>query len=257
MNSRSRKSDFNNAGDAMTNKPKNLPAEIADKLPKPVPHAADIAKLTTGLATAFASIWFPAVAIAGPILSILIDRYADRPRDLLLNELRKGHIQDLSDEQAAAFIPMTYKFLEAAKEGEYEHNLEILAAYLAGELHQAAPDAAQFSRMVRRVEGLSPADLQVMTMIDLSLSDSSAPTLDEGARGHRPYIAAAFLEGSPHNRHHLVRIAIQESLVDLAARGFLITDGASRSSKHEEYYFPSQSFRELLGRARDRIRRDD
>jgi hypothetical protein len=239
----------------MTNKSDNLPAEIADKLPKPTPHAADIAKLTTGVAAAFASIWFPPAAIVGAILPIIIDRYADRPRDLLLRELQKGNIQDLSSEQITAFVPMTYKFLEAAKEGEYEHNLEILATYLAGELHQTVPDAGNFLRMVRRVEGLSTTDLKTMAIIDTSLSDPVS--VAEEATGKRPYVTATGLEGSQYNKHHLTHRMIQESLVDLAARGFLIADGATRLSKPEEWFFASQSFHDLLGRARERVKRDE
>jgi hypothetical protein len=237
----------------MTSNPDNLPAAVSDKLPRPTPNAPEIAKLTTGVVTAFAAIWFPPAAIAGAILPILIDRYADRPRELLLGELRKGNIQDLSSEQAAAFVPMAYKFLEAAKEGEYEHNLEILAAYLAGELHQTIPDAAHFSRMVRRVEGLSMTDLQLMAMIDTCLSDPASAA--EEARGKRPYVTATSLESSPHNKHRLTLTVIQESLVDLTARGFLIADGATRFGKSEEYYIPSQGFRDLLERARDRVKR--
>jgi hypothetical protein len=38
---------------------------------------------------------------------------------LLLKALQKGDIRDLSVEQLTPFVPMAYKVLEAAKEGEY------------------------------------------------------------------------------------------------------------------------------------------
>ena len=53
---------------------------------------------------------------------------AHRPR-LRPTASRNGNVRDLSHEQIVPFMPMAYKFFEAAKEGEYEHNLRILAAF--------------------------------------------------------------------------------------------------------------------------------
>jgi hypothetical protein len=86
---------------------------ITPDLPAPTKHAADIAKLTTGVAAAVASIWFPPAAIAAAVLPIVIDRYVNRPRDLLIRPLERGEIRDVSAEQFAPFVPMAYKFMEA------------------------------------------------------------------------------------------------------------------------------------------------
>lgn len=230
-----------------------LPEVIADRLPKPTENAADAAKLVTGVASAFAAIWFPPAAIAGAVLPIVIDRFVERPKKLLLEKLRKGNIQNPSAEQFASFVPMAYKFFEAAKEGEYEHNLEILATYLAGEMGQETPDAASFSRMARRVEGLSQNDLKVMTLIDASLAEIITLSNVETATGPRPFVAATSLAKSPANKWGLTRTAIQDSLVDLVGRGFLIPDGGTRTSKGEEFYFASGSFGDLMARAREHV----
>jgi hypothetical protein len=237
--------------------PDELPASIKSKLPMPTDNAVDVAKLVTGVTLAAAAIWFPPAAIAAAVLPFVIDRYVNRPKEILLKELQQGKVSDLSAEQLAPFVPMAYKFLEAAKEGEYEHNLEILAAYLAGEMKQEIPDAASFSRMVRRVEGLSNIDLQVMSLIDASLSSSSIITIstDEPAQGERPYVFATFLKESAHNTHHLTRRVIAESLADLAARGFLLADAATRVDKAEEYYYGTSNLVHLMERARSRIKK--
>ncbi|MGA8498337.1 MAG: hypothetical protein WB764_22815, partial [Xanthobacteraceae bacterium] len=187
----------------------------------------------------------------------IIDRYLTRPRQMLLKELREGNIPDLSAEQLAPFVPMAYKFLEAAKEGEYEHNLEILAAYLTGEMKQEIPDAASFSRMVRRVEGLSKVDLQVMALIDSAPSSSSYTRIstDEPSKGELPFVSASLLAKLPQNTHGLTRTPIEESLADLAARGFLIADGATRAGKVEEHYHASDNFLRLMERTRSRIKK--
>ena len=178
--------------------------------------------------------------------------YQRKAEKLLLEELRKGNVQDLSQGQLVPLIPMAYKFFEAAKEGEYERNLRILAAFLRGELEQRSPDASNFARMVRRVEGLSLTDLKVMAMIDVSLS-KTMPFLDEGTKGKRPFVSATMLSKSSQNKDGLTTIQIQEALVDLASRGFLIADGATRMSKSEEFYFVSSSFGDLMGRAREQV----
>lgn len=229
------------------------PKSLSTKLPVATENAADVAKLVTGVAMAFAGIFFPPAAIGAAVLPIAIDRYVNRPRDLLLKELKKGNLSDLSAEQVAPFVPMAYKFLEAAKEGEYEHNLEILAAYLSGEMKQNVPDPASFSRMVRRVEGLSNRDLKVLAMIETSADTYVKVAMDEPLMRERQMVTTTSLQNSPNNARNLTRSEIQESLVDLAARGFLIANAATRYGKAEEFYRSSSSFHELMDRARDRI----
>ena len=137
------------------------------------------------------------------------------------------------------------------KEGEYEHNLRILAALLRGELEQEAPDAANFARMGRRVEGMSLTDLKVIAMIDEILSRY------EGEQRNRAFVSASRLEKSDQNKHNLSKKQIQEALVDLVGRGFLIADGATRTDKSEEYYFGSTALSELMDRAREQVAREE
>jgi hypothetical protein len=217
-----------------------LPPSLEGKLPAPVENADVIATLTTGIAGVIASVWFPITAgIARTVIALAIERCVHQPQKLLLEELRKGNVRNLSNAQLTAFVPMGYKFFEAAKEGEYQHNLSILAAYLTDELKQDVPEPASFSRMVRRVEGLSKTDLKVIALIDAFLSNvDPAFGLVEGTE-RRPFVSAGALTCSTYNTHNLSRTDIQEALVDIAARGFLIADGATRLNKPEEWYFPS------------------
>lgn len=230
-----------------------MSSDPINNLPSPVESAGTIAKLVTSVAFAFTAVWYPEAGIAGAVLPFIIDRYVNRPKHILLEELKKGNIQDLSAEQFAPLCPMTYKFLEAAKEGEHERNLRILAAYLVGELKQKTGDeaAAKFSRMVRCVEGLSDIDLKVMALIDIWLSTIVKPPTDEDTGRARAFVSSTGLKDSLHNKWGLTRANIQDSIQDLAGRGFLIPDGASRMSKSEELYRPSQTFFDLMDRARD------
>jgi hypothetical protein len=237
-----------------------LPPSLEGKLPTPTEHADIIAKWVPTIALAAAGAWFPstafagAAAFAGALYPLVYEKFVEGPMRILLEQLRKGNVPNLSDKQLVPFVPMGFKFFEAAKEGEYEHNLRILAAFLRGELEQDIPDASNFARMVRRVENLSLTDLKVMAMVSAHLTGTSTSFIDEGAGGKRPFVSATFLQTSPHNnKHSLTRPEIEEALVDLAARGFLVADGAVRSAKSEEYYYASSHLRELMDRAREQI----
>lgn len=224
-----------------------------NNLPAPKKGAAEVAKLTTGIASAVAGIFFPGAGALGPIASFAIERWVKRPEKLLLEELKKGNLEILSDEKAATFIPMAYRFFEAAKEGEYEHNLKLLAEFLKSELQKEEPEPSSFARMARRVEGLSLNELKVIALIDASLSKISKPSTHAPAQSERPFVSAHQLANDPSNRAKFDPLFLQEALSELAARGLLIADGASRLTKHEEYYFPSASLMELIEKARSTV----
>jgi hypothetical protein len=225
-----------------------------NNLPTPKKGAAEVAKLTTSIAAAVAGIFFPGAGVLGPIASFAIEKWVKRPERLLLEELKRGNLAVLSDEKAATFIPMAYRFFETAKEGEYEHNLRLLAEFLKSELETEEPDPSSFARMSRRVEGLSLNELKVIALIDASLSKISKSSTNAPAQSERPFVSAHQLANDPSNRHKFDHFFLQEALSELAARGLLIADGASRSSKHEEYYFASASFMELIEKARSTVK---
>ncbi|MGP0060159.1 MAG: hypothetical protein ACLPID_12820 [Beijerinckiaceae bacterium] len=88
---------------------------MKQNLPAPFEGAQDVAKLTTGIAAALGSMFFPAAALAAPAINFLIDRIMRPAQEILLAELKSGNIGSLSEEQFAQYVPMSYKFFEAAK----------------------------------------------------------------------------------------------------------------------------------------------
>jgi len=84
---------------------------------------------------------------------------------MLIEEVSKGNLRDLSDARLQSLIPMAHRLAEACKQGEYEHNLRILSAFIRGEFEQDIPDPSNFGRMARRVEGLSTTDLKVLALV--------------------------------------------------------------------------------------------
>jgi hypothetical protein len=84
----------------------------------------------------------------------------------------------------------------------------------------------------------------VLQSPDIKVPDKEKPH-SEGS-----FISASFL---PRKTRGLTIRAIEESLADLAARGFLLTDAAMRAGKSEEYYYPTDNLRHLMERAREHI----
>src|SRR3954467_6149775 len=212
---------------------------MALNLPAPMAGAADIAKLTSGVAAAFSAYWFPetafAAALAAPALSFAIDKFVERPKRILMEALREGNIGLLTDERAAEFIPMAYRFMEAAKEGEYEHNLRIIGAYISQELQTDAPEASNVARLARKIEGLSKTEIRVIALVASSLSTITRAATDAPSQSERLFVSVSLLAQGTYNRSHLDRFQIQEALSDLASRGLLVPDAATRSGKHEEF----------------------
>jgi hypothetical protein len=226
-----------------------------------------VAKLTTGVAAAFASIWFPVSApLVGVALNFAIAKFVKRPTNWLIEELKAGNVGVLKDEAAAEFVPMAYRFLEAAKEGEYEHNLRVLGSYIAQELKQEKPEASNVARMARRIEGLSKRDLRTIALVA-----AAGGTGMPGAKITASYLAAFVHEQvrseskselnpwfhvyDPQSLRSDPRAVFDEPLAELASRGLLLADPAVRTGHTEEYYSPTDNFRELIEKARGAIER--
>lgn len=151
-------------------------------LPAPVEGASDIAKFLTGVSAVALGALFPefgaALAMGAVAIGITVDSYAKRPQEILLSQLQSGDLTVLTDEQKAAFIPMAFRFFEAARQGEYAHTLEVLAAFIKGELKQEIPNPGAVASIARRIEGLSHLDLQVISCIEqLRPSDTPHPSV--------------------------------------------------------------------------------
>jgi hypothetical protein len=215
-------------------------------LPAVPKGSVEAAKLTTGIAAAIADIFLPGASVLGPIAQFAIDKFIKGPEKILMDELRKGEIRILDEEQAAAFVPMAYKFFEAAKEGEYEHNLRILADLIGQKMQSATPDVPSFGRAARRIESLELTDLKLMAIIDAIISSGSQPSIIPKIYADKVFVSATQLVTNSLNVDHLDRERIQAILSDLAGRGLLIVDGATRFDKKEEYYSPSLSFNEIV-----------
>jgi hypothetical protein len=103
--------------------------------------------------------------------------------------------------------------------------------------------------MARRIEGITLNEPKVVALIETSLAGMSGAPSPLG----RPFVSAHQLAKDPNNRQGFNPVFLQQVLTELASRALLIAYGASRLDKREEYYFPSESFAELITKARSCI----
>jgi hypothetical protein len=108
--------------------------------------------------------------------------------------------------------------------------------------------------MARRVEGLSQDKLKVIALINSCSSSITKSSTEAPTQSTRPFVSAHQLAKDPANREKFDHFFLQECLSELAARGLLIPDGATRLDKNEKYYFASNSFMELIEKARNTIK---
>ena len=219
------------------------------KLPSPTNGASEVAKLAIGVAASL----LPGAGVVAPIANFAIERRVNAARNFVIEELSRGNIKILTDKQIDALMPMGHKLSEAAKAGEYKHNLRLLAEILKNELQKDEPDPCGFARMANRISGLSLDEMKVIALIDASLSKLNKSSTDAPTQSTRPFVSAQQLASDPSNQGKYDRFLLEDFLNELAARGLLIPNGSMLAGKNEQYYYASRSFVELIENARSSL----
>jgi hypothetical protein len=71
-------------------------------LPSATEGSVEVAKLTTGICIAITSVFLPGVGLLGPIAEFAINKFVKRPEAILVDELKRGNLEILDVENAAA-----------------------------------------------------------------------------------------------------------------------------------------------------------
>ena len=220
------------------------------KLPAITEHAVTVARVSvpTGLAAIAAMFpdWAPAVAIATPLAASITEYAIERPKRILMAELQRGEVVDLSGKQAAALVPMGYRFFLAARQGEYERNLRLLAAFLTAELKSEVCEPGSFADMTRRVEGLSAQSLHAIALIGewerrRHPQDGSMPM---------PATVGLLCDVRTFERPLSIHDA-PDAVSDLAGRGLLNLSVLETIGNTQQHYSTTQPLRTLIARALD------
>ena len=75
--------------------------------------------------------------------------------DVIIREIRKGNLGYLSDERYEPFISKAFTVLKAADEGEYQHNIRLLAAMMVNDELYGVRDDQCVLRARRAISGMS------------------------------------------------------------------------------------------------------
>lgn len=222
-------------------------SDTTDKLPAPKPGALRVIEITEAVVVdVLAAFGIPGGAVIAAAVKALAESRLEKGTEVLIEELKNANICILNDEQAQVFIPNAYRFYEAVKQGEYKHNLRILARIMAGNAKEGTGSTADVLRFARTIEGLSEDELAL-------LWNCHRLARDIWDRRHESdkirFICAAelilFVEAyntyTPYDR-----FALRGRLAALASRGLLIPDGTTRLSKGEEYYYEAPALSELV-----------
>ncbi|MDI4640100.1 hypothetical protein K9U39_03910 [Rhodoblastus acidophilus] len=208
--------------------------------------------------TAVAATIFPQAALLAGLsqaaLTFAFDKYARRAQEVIEAETARLNLASLSVEQQAAFVPMVVRYFEAARQGEYEHTLEVLAAFIAGEMKKDEPKPGHVARMARRIEGLSKRDLKVIALMnDLANRPPPNPPPIPSKGGISVMdVLTSFSEAG-----EMGFAAVWESLSELSNRSLLLMTHVSGYGVSEGVFVTTEAFRDLIENAETKFARGE
>jgi len=188
-----------------------------------------------------------AAAMAGPTVDYILRARGEKTAGFVVDAFGRRGFPPLDEEQKAELVPMVYRIIEATRQGEYEHTLKVLAAFIAGETGQKVPEAGNFARMAKRLEGLTQDELRLIAHIAAMLG----PTRDWlGNASYNLDALADRILGEGALRSNVVAVRqLKEGIHELAGRGFLLAVEMPLIGGTQTSYQPTDSLKELLDKA--------
>ena len=185
------------------------------KLPERLRGMPDnpVEKIATTIGFGLLSALIPGAGAASGLLHDYLARQKEKLQKILVEEVSKGNLRDLSDARLESLIPMAHRLAEACKQGEYKHNLRILSAFIRGEFERDIPDPSNFGRMARRVEGLSTTELKVLALVH-AFDNELKRQPNRKVSGNPSFVCGSSLTSSPPNDSKLSRAAIEEQFFE-------------------------------------------
>lgn len=217
-------------------------------LPAPTKNAFSVIDTCGAIVFDILSLVIPTNTLSNVLLKYK-EKKLKAGQEILLCELRKGNIEILNDEQYSVFIPGAYQFFEAARYGEYEHNLRLLAKLLTVELCNSVPDSGKTARNRRRLEFLSLPALHALAAAHRAFENAKAsPEFD----GFHQFITASELVRAMGMEFISPAVEANSYLVDFLARGLLFI-GGNPNTIGGQYYYKTSAFDEIIVSAKDSL----
>ena len=220
-------------------------------LPAITKDGATVTRIAVPAGLAFVAAMFPdfagAMGLAGPFLAEVLKRKEEKASLLLEEALRRGDVVDLSANDLEAFVPMAYRFVEAARQGEYDRNLRLLGAFLTAELKAETCQSGSFLDMAKRVEGLSVLSLRAVATIGLLRQNAEAQ--GRCRQDGFGFTASKFKNLDQADSSGIPETRATDALADLSGRGFLYASSLSGYGGSEQHFSVTQPLDALLSSA--------
>ncbi|EFG2885704.1 hypothetical protein BO068_004895 [Escherichia coli] len=211
-------------------------------LPQPTNAAADLAAITASLVGDVLTCFLPGGGTISRSIEIFQNRKIEAARKMLFDEVAAGNIQLLRKPEYEALIPNVFAYFDAARSGEYEHNMKILARLLVEQVVSEEPDSMVVKRSARRLEGMGIADLGFLTTL-ASIYD--AKRTSQEFDGYHLFADDSDVVRYEAREYVSPEQSINSKFSDAASRGLLFLGGDPRIVGGQVYY-PTDSFYEIV-----------
>lgn len=213
--------------------------------PQPTKSARNVYEISTAIVTTLV----PPLAIVKAGADVLIRNRLEAGQTLLLEEIARCGVGELSDEKWDYYVPTAYRFFEQVRLGEYEHNLSVLAKLIAGDLSTEAvdPDIGKIGRAASKLEMLPKDVLVALSRCERAFEIYEASDECDGywICIDEPELVTSFAEVGVDAKP----IQCQEWLHEPSSRGIL-TSGGRPSRDGGTFYYRNSVYREIIGAAK-------
>lgn len=219
-----------------------------DGLPAPTSNARHVALTSSAVVSDVLSLFLvPGATIFHQAFSNLIERRLQRAQNIVLEAVEKGDIHLLSDPELEFAIPTTFRFFQAARNGEAAHNLRIMADIIAGRIRTKRLDPADFLQTARQLEGLRISDLAALVAVHEM--DGPFRSRHEGVGDWREQKLASTLIPS----YFASKVELGSSLALLAGRGLIVPDQQTTLDASLQAYLSSPFLAEIVERLKEEL----
>lgn len=216
------------------------------QLPMPTRGALGKAEIASAIvADALAALAIPGGATASKTLERLLNRRLQQAQDELFDAISRGEYGLLSSPDYENLVPNALTYFEAARRGEYEHNLKVLAALLAGEFRVSEADPGKIRRAARRLEAMSQEELEFLVVLK-KVYDKKEKS--EGFDGHHLCIEDRDVVDYFGREYKSPETEINSRLIDFISRGLLFI-GSNPGYIGGQYYYKTEAFNEIVAAA--------
>jgi|GEM_PF-6343239 len=207
-------------------------------LPKPTKGAHSKGEAAVSVVSAVIDSFLPVVGTAiGTLFKELIRARLEKAQDILIDTLRSGRIEILNDKDLEEFIPIAYRFVEAARRGERLNIIRSYAKIIQVDIEASRLRSDDFLSVASAMEGLDDQALAVLAKYCRLSRSHNLEKISEIDREIR--------DNSQKDIGLTSSEILQRSGI-LQGRGFLLSFTPNAMGGSDQVFYPSKMALDLL-----------